>query len=444
MKGITMSKEILNTTAIKLNDVKKFIKANVNLQLKQRAAARLYMIGAPGCGKSDIMREICKENGWGLVVRYVSNMAIEQMTGLPVKPAKDEVTSWSMPELFNFSNIEYEPEGYVAGKTPTVLLLDDFHLCDRMMQKYMFQLLTYMGLNGYKLPANTAIVLAGNRNNDKAGAMPIPAPVCNRMMFIEVTSEAEDWLKNFALKTGVRGDICTFIHNTGDVYLSQEPIETNAWASPRSWTYLGYQMDAYEEIHHKIDLDELRVMAAGLLGPEVTQQFIMYRELFAKWDFDVIKNQKWEAVKERYKEEAKKNPTAAYAIINSAVTWAINKYKKSNYNPEDKEVKEAIKLVYNTMAYLLVMKCSNVNTSPLVAAGTKYVHLFQQAATVSSTGKPVTPLVELLLKEMQQERNVDWIFFELLSGIFNIPIEDSEKKSIEKAKQAIANGKIDI
>ena len=196
-----MSKEIMNSAVIKLNDVKKYITANVNLQLKQRAAARLYMIGAPGCGKSDIVREICQENKWGLAVRYISNMSIEQMTGLPVKPTEGEVATWSVPELFNFNNIEYKPEGYQIGKTPTVLLLDDFHLCDRTMQRYMFQLLTYMGLNGYHLPANTAIILAGNRNNDKAGAMPIPAPVCNRMMFIEVTSEAEDWLKNFALKT---------------------------------------------------------------------------------------------------------------------------------------------------------------------------------------------------------------------------------------------------
>ena len=439
-----MSKEILNSAAIKLNDVKKYIIANVNLQLKQKAAARLYMIGAPGCGKSDIMRQICQENGWALAVRYISNMSIEQMTGLPVKPTEGQVATWSVPELFNFKNIEYKPEGYVEGKTPTVLLLDDFHLCDRMMQKYMFQLLTYMGLNGYHLPSNTAIILAGNRNNDKAGAMPIPAPVCNRMMFVEVTSEAEDWLKNFALKTGVRGDICTFIHNKGDVYLSQEPIETNAWTSPRSWTYLGYQMDAYEEMNGKIDLDELRVMATGLLGPEVTQQFIMYRELFAKGDFDAIKKQNWEHVKERYAEEAKKNPTAVYAIINSAVTWAINKYKKADYDPKNKDVLESIKLVYNTLAYLLVMKCNSVNTSPLVAAGTKFVHLFQDATQTTRTGKQIMPLVELLLDEMQQERDVDWVFYELLAGIFNIPIDDHDQKEIAKAKDHIAKGKIDI
>ena len=58
-----MAKEILNSAAIKLNDIKKYITANVGLQLKQKAAPRLYMVGAPGCGKSDIMRQICQENG---------------------------------------------------------------------------------------------------------------------------------------------------------------------------------------------------------------------------------------------------------------------------------------------------------------------------------------------------------------------------------------------
>ena len=200
----------------------------------------------------------------------------------------------------------------------------------------------------------------------------------------------------------------------------------------------------YEELHGRIDLDELRVMAAGLLGPEVTQQFIMYRELFAKWDFDQIKNQKWELVKERYLKEAQKNPTAVYAIINSAVTWAIAKYKKSGYDPKDKEVLDAVKLVYNTLAFLLVMKCNSVNCQPLVAAGTKFLHLYQQAQENNNTGKQAKPLVELLLDEMQQERDVDWIFYELLSGIFNIQLDDDDLKSIEQAKAKIASGKIDI
>lgn len=432
---------IVNTVAIKLNDVKKYIIANVNLQMKQKAAARLYMVGAPGCGKSDIMRQICRENNWGLVVRYISNMSLEQLTGLPVKPTEGEVATWSVPELFNFKNMEFKPEEYVEGKTPTILLLDDFHLCDRMMQRYMFQLLTYMGLNGYHLPSNTAIILAGNRNNDKAGAMPIPAPVCNRMMFVEVMAEPEDWLKNFAIPNGIRSDICTFIHEKGDFFLSQRPMETTAWASPRSWTYLSYQMDAYETAHGSISFDELQVMASGLLGSETASEFIAYRELFAKWDFDEIRLQKWNDVKDRYKKEVNYNPTAAYAIINSATTWGLGKYKKAGFDPNNKDFLEAVKLVYNTFAYLLVMKCKNVNIGPLIAAGTKYIYLYQ---TACSDKKNIRPFIDFFLDQMQQERNVDWIFYELIAGIFKIKFEPGDEKKIAQAKEKIAQGKIDV
>ena len=108
------------------------------------------------------------------------------------------------------------------------------------------------------------------------------------------------------------------------------------------------------------------------------------------------------------------------------------------------DVLDSVKLVYNTLAYLLVMRCEKVNTSPLVAAGTKYIHLFQEASNTSKTGKNVKPLVELILDEMQQERDADWIFYELLSGIFNIQIDDADQKKIEKAKEHISAGKIDI
>jgi hypothetical protein len=45
---------------------------------------------------------------------------------------------------------------------------------------------------------------------------------------------------------------------------------------------------------------------------------------------------------------------------------------------------------------------------------------------------------------MSQQRDVDWIFYNLLSGIFHIPLDDDDRKAIAKAEANIANGKIDI
>ena len=436
-----MSRE-MNSNAIKLNDVKEYVKSNVMLQVAQLAAPRLAIQGAPGCGKSDLMRQICEENGWVLSVKYLSNMSLEQITGLPCKVENGSTAIWTKPELFNFNNPEYAPKG-ANDDTIKILLIDDFHLADRIMQKYLFQLLTYKSLNGYHLPKNTAIILAGNRNIDKAGANPIPAPVCNRMMFVEVKSEAEDWLKNFAMKHGVREDICTYIMNNSEGRLSSEPIETAAWASPRSWTYLSYQMDAYEKAFGKIDLDNLKIMASGLIGPENAAKFIEYHELFAKWDYNKLFGMSFKNASAEYAKEIKKNPTDAYAIIASGVAWVIEKYKKANYNATDKDIVKSVDFLYDTMTFLLTYKDQSArrNIRPLIAAGCKFLYMWQMASEQNngtSTKKATTSLLSLIFAKMKQERDVDWLFYELIANVIDYKLDADDQKKIEKAKKNLA------
>ena len=434
-----MSRE-MNSNAIKLNDVKAYVKSNVMLQVAQLAAPRLAIQGAPGCGKSDLMRQICEENGWILSVKYLSNMSLEQITGLPCKVENGSTAIWTRPELFNFNNPEYAPKG-ANDDTIKILLIDDFHLADRIMQKYLFQLLTYKSLNGYHLPKNTAIILAGNRNIDKAGANPIPAPVCNRMMFVEVKSEAEDWLKNFAMKHGVREDICTYIMNNSEGRLSSEPIETAAWASPRSWTYLSYQMDAYEKAYGKIDLDDLNIMATGLIGPENAAKFIEYRELFAKWNFDKLFDMSLKNATAEFAKELKKSPTDAYAIIASGVSWVVEKYKRAGYNAADKDIVKSVDFLYDSMTFLLTFKEQNTrrNIRPLIAAGCKFLWMWQEAADQNSNGKKSTgSLLSLIFNKMKQERDVDWMFYELIANVINYKIDADDAKKIAKAKENLS------
>ena len=122
-----------------INNIKPFIIANVKNQCEKETTARMSIVGAPGCGKSDIMRQICEENGWGLSVKYISNMDLCQITGIPCQVKDGEEAKWTKPEIFNFSNLDYRPNNYKEGETVTVLLIDDFHLADRTIQKYLFE-----------------------------------------------------------------------------------------------------------------------------------------------------------------------------------------------------------------------------------------------------------------------------------------------------------------
>lgn len=429
--------DAMNTNLIKLNEVKAYVKTNVMLQCAQLAAPRLAIQGAPGCGKSDIIHQMCEENGWMLSAKYLSNMSLEQITGIPCKVENGSTAIWSKPELFNFDEPDYAPENYEQKKDETVkiLLIDDFHLADRIMQKYLFQLCTYKSLNGYHLPPNTAIILAGNRNTDKALANPIPAPVCNRLMFVEVRSDVEDWLNNFAFKHGVREDITSYLHQHGEGRLSSEPIETAAWASPRSWTYLSYQMDTYEKAYGKISIQDLKIMASGLIGPENASKFIEYRELFAKWNFDKLFSMSFKNVTSEFSREIANNPTDVYAIISAGVGWVLNMYRSVRFNIKDQKLNDAVKFLYECMAWMLAFQDSGIrrNIRPLIAAGCKYIYMFQKA--IQQQGKKIDSIVSIIFHCMEQERDVDYLFEELIANVIEYKLDQDELQKIAEAKK---------
>ena len=432
--------KVANYSVMNLNDAVKYVEANVKLQLQQKSAPRMYIVGPPGCGKSDITREICKKNNWALFVRYISNMSIEQMTGLPIKPETASCVKWSLPEIFNFTNPECAPQDYEIGKTPTILFLDDFHLCDKMMQKYMFQLLTYKGLNGYSLPENTVIILAGNRAVDRAGAVSIPAPVCNRLMFVEVKSDVDDWLNNFALKNNLRNDILTFLYDKGNTFLSGEPLENTAWPSPRAWIYLSYQMDAFEECNQSLDAKELYVMASGLVGETAAADFITYRELIGQWNFDELRKLSSDKRNDKFQKSIKKNPTMAYAIANGVILWGIKKYRLVSFNHNNKDFQQVVAFVYDVLTSLIVFQIKDVTLKPLLIAVIRYMKMLHDAEEKhqDKSAEKITPFYELLLQIMQSRQNsIDWLFYELFCISWNVTLDSDDLSIITEAKKEL-------
>ena len=429
-------KEGLSLNEMPLNGIKPFVIANVKLQCKLRTTARMCIIGSPGCGKSDLLRQICEENGWGLVVKYMSNMSLEQITGIPCKVEDGDHARFTKPEIFNFDELDYTPEGYDSEKTTTVLLIDDFHLADKVIQKYLFQLLTYKAINSYRLPDNCAIILAGNKLSDKALAHTIPAPVMNRISMYEVKADPKDWVDNFAFKHGVRADIISFISSRGDKYLLQDPIESSPWASPRAWTFLSEQMDQYEELYGEIPTSKLKFIANSLVGNEFGSAFIMYKELFSKWSVEKLKGKTEDELKLLFEKEISKNPIAAYAIINAAMSWLIEESKKKSFDIKDRDVLFAVKFTYELMTIMLKTKCKGVQIKPLVIAGTTYLYAYFKAIPSAEATK-FNKVIELFMEQMEKQRPIDWIYYEIICTVFDFKLTDDDKKAIEAAKASL-------
>ncbi len=278
--------------ACKLSESRKWIEISTKMQQKAvsngKTCAYTYLAGPPGIGKSELFEQICAEKGWGLVVKYMGTLQIEQITGLPKATEQDNnFTQWTIPEIFNFKNLRVEPNPRTNDQ-PIILLLDDAHLCNKTIQSYMFQLLTYRCIHDHILPDNVAIFLAGNRSEDAANFQQILAPITNRIDFKEVYAEVDDWIKNFAIKNNVRRDIISYLQKTEGSFQTT-PVESQAWASPRSWTNASFYMDEAEnQLERSLNNDEILNILSGHVGMSQATGFVEFKEYLQKWEADRI------------------------------------------------------------------------------------------------------------------------------------------------------------
>jgi hypothetical protein len=277
-----------SASRVRLNDCIQYIVSNIKLQQasvkKNIPSPVIYISGAPGIGKSDVLSQIAIKLGMGLNPQYLGTMLVEQF-GLP-QPQTDPTAKfqkWSWPEIYSVENLRIQPtEG-----SGTVLFLDDIHLANKTIQTYLFQLFTYRSIHNKRMPDNFVMVAAGNRSIDKAGAQAIMAPIVNRFYFVDVYAEADDWLNNFALPNNVRSDVTTFISYYPQL-LQSEPLESKPWASPRSWTYFAQALDQFEQEYTNVNLTNCIILGSGHVGLDYATKFSEYRELFAKWNAEAI------------------------------------------------------------------------------------------------------------------------------------------------------------
>jgi hypothetical protein len=330
----------VDTQSMSLGKTKSYIKNKVQLSMKENKnggkTSALWLAGPAGIGKSDIFEQICIDEKWGLSVQYMATLMLEQITGLPNITDKNSMfTKWTCPEIFNMSYLRVKPKD--MDKDPILLFLDDAHLCNKSVQAYMFQLFTYRALHSHKLPKNIVIVLAGNRSEDKAGFQQILAPISNRLYFINVKADADDWVSNFAIKNEIRPHTISAVQHYPN-WLLKEPLESGPWTSPRSLTYMANELDYLQNsVNRDLTREELTIIAVGHLGPEVGKEYVKFETTLVKWEPEkILKGIKQVTVKNL-------NRTECYTLLSALVNEVLRTLRLSKYKV-DKPIDSMLKI----------------------------------------------------------------------------------------------------
>lgn len=200
----------------------------------------LLFRGAPGIGKTSLARNAAIE----LRNTYPDFQYIEIN---PTMPA-DEVGG--IPDLIRMEGQATRTDYAMPAWFPTaasnpdwrgIICLDDALQGDRMMQQVLANLIQARNLRGHALPEGAMVVATGNRMEDKAGVTRTLSHFADRMCWINIEANPNDWIEHFAIPKGIDQRVIGYIMmdksklNVFDPNADKCPT-SRTWEAVSNWT----------------------------------------------------------------------------------------------------------------------------------------------------------------------------------------------------------------
>lgn len=236
-------------------------KAKEHLKVVMNEHLPLMLWGAPGIGKSSIVKQIATENKWQLIDLRLSLLNPVDLRGLPIIDKKENIAKWLPPEFL--------PKANGAG----ILFLDEINKAPGSVMAAAYQLILDRAVGNYRLPDNWRIVAAGNRESDKAQVNRLPSALANRFIHLEVKADVKSW-KAWALKNKIDERIISFIDFKNDILATLPKKDEKAYPTPRSWEFASMILGLYE------DVENARPLINGAVGEGATSEFYAWLPTF--------------------------------------------------------------------------------------------------------------------------------------------------------------------
>jgi MoxR-like ATPase len=222
----------------------------------------VHLWGAPGIGKSDIVRWIAKTLGWKLIEFRANLREPVDCRGIPVADLATNVTKWLVPDEL--------PRADRDGEFG-ILFLDELNTASPQMQAALFQLVLERRLGDYVLPDGWTIIAAGNRVGDRAAAQRMPTALRNRFAHIYVVPDVDAWV-NWANANNVAPEMVAFVR-LRRALLHRMPVgDENAFPTPRSLTKAAEFVNAPEDVR--------RDLIAAHVGDDVASEIDGFIRLY--------------------------------------------------------------------------------------------------------------------------------------------------------------------
>ncbi len=241
---------MINTVPVTPNRVLQCLEPLYQLRLPA------FLHGAPGIGKSSLIRDFAQAKGIDLQIVLLSQIEAADLRGLPALNHASQTTIWYRPEF-----LPTEGEG--------ILFLDELTGAEPRLQVAAYQLILDRRIGEYRLPDGWWVVGAGNSPDDGAVAYDMGSALADRLVHFKVVAEPKEWIK-WGQNHDIAPEVLTFIQVKPD-FLESNQMQQAAGQligpTPRSWERVSRVMGA------EPSRDAREFLVAGIVGEAAAAEF---------------------------------------------------------------------------------------------------------------------------------------------------------------------------
>lgn len=245
----------------------------------------LFLVGAPGIGKTAIVEQVAQELGLALVSYSITHHTRQSALGLPFIVEKEydgkkyRVSEYTMSEIIASVYKKMEETGLKEG----ILFLDEINCVSETLSPAMLQFLQYKVFGQHQVPQGWVVVTAGNPLEYNQSVREFDLVTEDRLKRIDIEPDYEVW-KKWAVNENVHPCILSYLDVRKDeFYMVENTIDGRSFVTPRGWVDLSSMMQLYE-INH-IDIDEL-LIRQYLQNNKIARQFAVFYALWKKYQND--------------------------------------------------------------------------------------------------------------------------------------------------------------
>lgn len=288
----------------------------------------LFLLGAPGLGKTAIMEQVAQEMGVGLVSYSMTHHTRQSALGLPYIAERTfgdrtfSVSEYTMSEIIASIYESMERTGRKEG----ILFLDEINCVSETLTPAILQFLQYKVFGRHAVPEGWVVVTAGNPSEFNRSTHDFDVATWDRLKRIDVDPDYSAW-KAYALATRVHPAITSYLDvEKDDFYHIETTLDGKQFVTARGWDDLSRVMRAYES--RGIPVTE-RLIAQYVQDPRTSKRFAMYYDLFKKYRADyhvdaILAGEAPGAVFERAKAAAFDERLALVGLLVSAISAQLH------------------------------------------------------------------------------------------------------------------------